>query len=150
MATLVLQSFVSLRPKRVLVCSRDLEKASALASRFGGEAVLFDRLDDHLVAADVVVTATGSTQPIITRQRFEPLLKLRRYRPIFFIDIALPRDVDPGVGEFENVYLYNLDDLQQVVATTQSRRGEAVEHAMSIIRDHVERFMTDQRTRELG
>ena len=73
------------------------------------------RLDDHLVAADIVVTSTGSAQPIITRELVRGLLRQRRYRPIFLIDIAVPRDVEPAVGELENVYLYNLDDLQQVV-----------------------------------
>ncbi|HYO09736.1 MAG TPA: glutamyl-tRNA reductase [Tepidisphaeraceae bacterium] len=150
MAALVLQSFGALRPRHLLVCNRSHEKAVALARRFGGTAVPFDRLDDHLVAADVVVTSTGSPLPVVTRQRFEPLRKLRRYRPIFLIDIALPRDVEPAVGELENVYLYNLDDLQQTVAATQSKRGESVEQARAIIRDQVERYVSWHRARAVG
>jgi glutamyl-tRNA reductase len=150
MATLVLQAFSALKPKRMLICNRSPEKADALASLFGGQAVPFERLDDHLIAADVVVTSTGSQQPIITKSRFDPLRKARRYRPIFIIDIALPRDVEPAVGNIENVYIYNLDDLQQVVATTQSRRGESVEQARAIIREQVERFVSSTRARQMG
>ena len=150
MAALVLQSFAALRPKRLLVCNRDPAKAVALAARFGGEAVPYEKLDEHLVAADVVVSSTGAPHPIITRQRFDGLRRLRRYRPIFIIDIALPRDVEPAVGELENVYLYNLDDLQQVVADTRSERGGATEAARAIVAKHVEQFVMWDRAREMG
>jgi glutamyl-tRNA reductase len=150
MAALVLQSFHALKPGRLLVCNRDHAKAQALAERFAGVAVPYDGMSDHLVAADVVVTSTGSPHPIITRAQFEPLRKARRYRPIFFIDIALPRDVEAAVGEIENVYLYNLDDLQQVVAATQSQRGDAVEHARRIVNEQVDRYVNWTRVRELG
>jgi glutamyl-tRNA reductase len=150
MAALVLQSFAALKPKRLLVCNRDSAKAVALASRFGGEAVPYERLDEHLVAADVVVSSTGAPHPIITRSRFDGLRRLRRYRPIFLIDIALPRDVEPSVGELENVYLYNLDDLQQVVADTRSERGGATEAARAIVARHVEQFVMWDRAREMG
>jgi glutamyl-tRNA reductase len=150
MATLALQSFVDLKPKRLLVCNRDPTKAAALAQRFGGEAVAFERLGEHLVAADIVVSSTGSALPIITRKTFEPLLKARRYRPIFLIDIALPRDVDPAVGELDHVYLYNLDDLQQVVAQTQSQRAGAIEAARRIVTAGVDEYVAWHRAREVG
>jgi len=150
MSSLVLQGFAALKPRRTLVCNRDPARAQALAKRFGGEAVPFEVLDEHLVAADVVVSSTGAPHAIITRTRFEPLLRLRRYRPVFLIDIALPRDVEPAVGDLENVYLYNLDDLQQVVATTQSRRGDSVEQARRLVNEHVERYLAWHRAREMG
>jgi glutamyl-tRNA reductase len=150
MAALVLQSFHALKPGRLLICNRDVAKAESLAKRFGGVAVPFDRLADHLVAADVVVTSTGAQHPIITRREFEPLRRARRYRPIFFIDIAIPRDVEAAVGAIENVYLYNLDDLQQVVAATYGQRGEAIEHARRIVNEHVDRYLSWTRVRELG
>ena len=150
MAALVLQSFAALRPQRLLGCNRDPVKAQALAGRFGGQAVPFERLDDHLAAADVVISSTGAEHAIITRGRFEAVLPRRRYRPVFLIDIALPRDVEQAVGELENVYLYNLDDLQQVVSQTQSQRREAVEAARAIVRRHVEQFASWQRAREMG
>jgi glutamyl-tRNA reductase len=150
MAALVLRGLAELKPRRLLVCNRDPSKAALLAQKFGGEAVGYNQLDEHLVAADIVVSSTGSAEPIITRQRFDGLRKQRRYRPIFLIDIAMPRDVEPGVGELENVYLYNLDDLQQVVAATHNRRGESVEPAQKIVAEQVERFVSWRRARELG
>jgi glutamyl-tRNA reductase len=150
MATLVLQAFHALKPGKLLICNRDPGKADALAKRFGGVAVPYERLGDHLVAADVVVTATGAQHPIITRGQFEPLRRARRYRPIFFIDIALPRDVEAAIGEIENVYLYNLDDLQQVVAATHSQRGESIEHARKIVEEQIDRYVSWTRVRALG
>ena len=90
MAAVVLQSFSALKPRRVLVCNRSSEKAMELGARFGVAPVPFEALSDHLVAADVVVASTSAQHPIITREQFEPLLKARRYRPIFLIDIAAP------------------------------------------------------------
>jgi glutamyl-tRNA reductase len=150
MAALVLQAFSALRPKRLLVCNRDPLKAQRLGEKYAGQAVPFERLDEHLALADVVVTSTGSQQPIITRARFEPLLKRRRYRPVFLIDIALPRDIAPGVGELENVYLYNIDDLQQVVSATYHSRSQAVEDARLLVAQQVEKFTSWHRAREMG
>ncbi|MGB7157074.1 MAG: glutamyl-tRNA reductase [Tepidisphaeraceae bacterium] len=150
MTSIVTRGFAALKPKRLLCCNRDAAKAQKLAATFGGEAVPFERLDDHLVAADIVVTSTGSPVPIITRSRFETLLKQRRYRPVFLIDIALPRDVEPGVGELENVYLYNLDDLQQAVSATQSQRKESIDAARAIVNKQVDAFLAWHRAREMG
>jgi glutamyl-tRNA reductase len=150
MATLVLRHFAELRPGRLVLCNRDAEKAAKLAAEFGGHPAPFERLDEHLVEADVVVTSTGSSQPIITRASFEKLLKRRRYKPLFVIDIALPRDVEQTVEELENVYLYNLDHLQQVVSQTQSQRTDAIEAAQRIVADQVNDFLTWHRQRELG
>ncbi|HTL28034.1 MAG TPA: glutamyl-tRNA reductase, partial [Tepidisphaeraceae bacterium] len=110
-AQLVLQHFTKLAPGKLLVCNRDSNKAQNLAREFNGIAAPFDKLTEQLTAADIVITSTGSTQPIITRRDFESLLKQRRYRPIFLIDLAVPRDVEASVGDLENVYLYNIDDL---------------------------------------
>jgi glutamyl-tRNA reductase len=150
MSQLVLQHFVQLSPGQLLVCNRDEAKAAALAEKFNGRAVPFEAMAEHLVAADIVVSSTGATNPIITRGQFESLRRQRRYRPIFLIDIAVPRDIEPAVGEIENVYLYNLDDLQQVVTQNQSQRQEAVSAARSIVDRHVEEFVVWQRQRELG
>jgi glutamyl-tRNA reductase len=150
MAALVLQSFAGLQPGRLLVCNRDPAKAASLASRFRGEAVPFERLGDHLVAADIVITSTGSTEPVITRTAVEGLLRRRRYRPMFLIDIAVPRDVEASVGELDHVYLYNLDDLQQVVQGTLSQRKGAIDAARAIVTRHVEEFSSWHRQREMG
>jgi glutamyl-tRNA reductase len=150
MTQLVIRGFAALKPKRLLCCNRDATKAQKLAETFGGEAVPFERLDEHLVAADIVVSSTGSPVPIITRSRFETLLGRRRYRPVFLIDIALPRDVEASVGELENVYLYNLDDLQQAVNATHSQRKESIDAARAIVTKHVDAFLAWHRAREMG
>lgn len=150
MAALVLQSFAALKPKRLLVCNRDAKKAQALAARFGGAAVPFEELAAHLAASDVVISSTGSPQPIITKSQYEQVLPRRRYRPAFLIDIALPRDIEPSVGDLQNVYLYNLDDLQQVVSSTQSQRRESIDAARTIVQKHVEQFASWHRAREMG
>jgi len=150
MTSLMIRGFAALKPKRLLCCNRDPVKAQKLAAIFGGEAVPFERLDDHLIAADIVVSSTGSPVPIITRSRFETLLRQRRYRPIFLMDIALPRDVEAGVGTLENAYLYNLDDLQQAVSATQSHRKESIDAARAIVTRHVDTFLAWHRAREMG
>jgi glutamyl-tRNA reductase len=150
MARLVLKSFASLQPHRLVVCNRTPEKAQALAGEFGGEAAGLDRLDEYLVAGDIVVCSTGSPTPVITRERFERLLRQRRYRPVFLIDIALPRDVEQEVGKLENVYLYNLDDLQQVVSATVSQRRDTIDAARAIVAGQVDQFMQWNRAREMG
>jgi glutamyl-tRNA reductase len=150
MAQLVLRHFRELQPGALLVCNRDAQKAAALAGEFGGRDVPFERLEDHLVAADIVLTSTGAQHPIITRPQFEGLRKRRRYRPLFIIDIAVPRDVEAAVGNIEGVYLYNLDDLQDVVSRTQSQRKDVIASAYTIVDKHVEAFVVWHRQRELG
>jgi glutamyl-tRNA reductase len=150
MGGLVLQGFAALGPGKLLLVNRDPAKAQVLAKQFGGEASGLEKLDEHLVAADIVISSTGSAHPIITRERFEHLVKQRRYRPIFIIDIAMPRDVEAAVGAIENVYLYNIDDLQQVVSDTQAQRAGAVEAARRIVDEQLEDFIAWHRTRELG
>ena len=150
MASLVLQSFAQLAPKRMIVTNRSPDKAVELAAKFGGEALPFEGLNDHLVGADVVVSSTGATHPIITAAQIAALRKARRYRPMFLIDIALPRDVEAAVGDLENVYLYNIDDLQQVVAGTMDQRKDAVEAARAIVTKQVEAFVAWHRAREMG
>jgi len=150
MAQLVLRHFADLKPGKLLVCNRDAGKADALAGACNGISVDFARLVDHLTAADVVVTSTGSAHPIITRAMFDGILKARRYRPVFLIDIALPRDVEAGVGELQSVYLYNLDDLQQVVAETHANRQDSTVEARRIVAGHVAQFAMWHRAREMG
>lgn len=150
MAQLALQHFKELKPGRLLVCNRDPSKAATLAAQFRGEPVAFDRLPEWLVQADVVISSTGSAHPIITRHQFDGLLRQRRYRPIFLIDIALPRDIEEDVGGLDHVYLYNLDDLQQVVRGTVEQRREAIDSAGRILEAEVTEFVAWHRQREVG
>jgi glutamyl-tRNA reductase len=150
MAQLVLRSFSGLSPKKLLVCNRDNEKAAALAEQFNGDSVPFEALDEHLSSVDIVITSTGSTDPIVTAKRFAGAHKRRRYRPIFMIDIALPRDIESTVGDFENVYLYNLDDLQKVVLQTQTGRQGTIDSAKKIVTAAVDDYVRSHRARALG
>jgi glutamyl-tRNA reductase len=150
MSALVLQHFVGLRPKRLLTCNRDFDKARGLAARFQGEAVDFASLDEHLSLSDIVITSTGAPHPIITRGQIDSVLKHRRYRAMFLIDIAVPRDVEPAVGENEHIYLYNIDDLQSVASATRAQRTHAIEAARCIVAQHVNEFLVLQRRRALG
>ncbi len=150
MGVLVLRHFAALKPKSMIVCSRDAEKASTVAGEFGGTGESMDSLVRQLTVADVVVCSTASTEPILTAAMFDHIVRARRGRPIFIIDIALPRDVEPAVGELNGVYLYNLDDLQQVVAGTQQDRGQAVDAAKLLVDAAVEEYAAWHRTREMG
>jgi glutamyl-tRNA reductase len=150
MAGLVVRSFQALAPGRLLICNRQTLRAAELAQQHGGEPVAWEQLPEHLAAADIVITSTSSPQPIITRGLFESLRRRRRYRPVFLIDIALPRNVEPAVGELENVYLYNIDDLQDVVAATHTQRAGAVDTARQLIEQRIAEFVSAQQTRQMG
>lgn len=150
MGLLVLRHFAGLSPKKLMVCTRDAAKAHRVAASHNGVGVSMDQLADSLVSADVVVCSTGAARPIITREMFEQVIKARRYRPIFLIDIAMPRDVDERVGELEHAYLYNLDDLQRAVSSTRENRQEAIAAADSLIAKAVDEYAAWHRTRELG
>ena len=150
MSQLVLQNFRALNIGELRIASRDLEKAQHLAEAFGGRGVAMDDLDEHLVAADVIVTGTAAPHPIITRDRFAALLKRRRYRPAFLIDIAVPRDVEPAVGDLQSVYLYNLDDLQRVVTSSTEHRSSRMEAAQAVIDRHVAAYEKWQQQQEVG
>jgi glutamyl-tRNA reductase len=141
MAALAVAGFISLRPKALVVCNRDAARGGSLAARFSARRVPFDEVEQQLAAADIVISSTGSSQPIFTRQQLARVQKSRRFRSMFIIDIALPRDVDPSAADLERIYLYNLDDLQQAVARSLSGRASAV---------HVDEFFVSQRQRDLG
>jgi glutamyl-tRNA reductase len=100
-----------------------------------------------LATADIVITATGSQRPIITRAQLEAAQGHRRSTPLFVIDVAVPRDVESAVGEIEQVFLYNIDDLQSIVEENLSRRAAEVERAESIVNEEVTKFMAWQRSR---
>ena len=112
-----------------------------------GRAIPWGDLRGALAAADIVITATGSPRPILTRADVETVSGRRRGEPLFIIDIAVPRDVDAAVGEIEQVFLYNVDDLQAVVQENLSRRSSEIGRAESIVSEEVERFSAWRRSR---
>jgi glutamyl-tRNA reductase len=99
--------------------------------------------------ADIVVTATGATEPVLTRGRIEEVMRPRRRRPLFIIDIALPRDVEAGVGDLDQVFLYNLDDLRAIVKENLARRTAELQRADAIVNEEVARFATWMQSREI-
>ena len=142
-------------PNRLLLINRTHQRAIDLASQLeltGSDhgARAWEDMDGLLVEADIVVSCTGATEPILTADRFRPLLKKRRGRPLFMLDLAVPRDLDPAIGAFRNVYLYNLDDLQKAVEETASGRRELVMECEELLKGHIDRCMGEIRHRDVG
>ena len=148
MGELAGKHLVSAGASRVLVANRTFERAQALAEALGGQAVPFDPMEDHLVAADVVVCSTAAPRPIITLARVEAVLKRRRHRPLFLVDLAVPRDVEPSVHSLDGVYAYDVDDIQKVVAENAAARAAAAERAEALVTEEVGRFQRQRTVRE--
>ena len=115
MGELTLRNLRGLAPRRILVTNRSPEKAVTVAQGCGGEAIAWEKLDDALVAADIVLSTTGAPEPIMTRRRFDDILARRTGGPIMILDIAVPRDFDPRIHDGDRACLINIDDLQRVI-----------------------------------
>jgi glutamyl-tRNA reductase len=126
----------------IFVSNRTYHRAVALASKFNGEVVTFDKLYDTCDRSDIVITSTGAPHAIFRREHAERFLARRRNRPMFFIDIAVPRDVDAEVNKVDGIFVYDIDDLQQAVAVHVADRKKEAERAEAIINVEVQRFET--------
>jgi glutamyl-tRNA reductase len=126
---------------RILVANRTVERAHILASQLDGYAIALTELASHLPEADILISSTASPLPVLGKGTVERALKQRRHRPIFMVDIAVPRDIEPEVGELDDIYLYAVDDLQGVVDEGMRSRREAAEQAKEIIEFHTEEFL---------
>ena len=135
--------------RQLTIASRTLTAAEALARRLNGRALPWSSLGDALAAADIVVTATGATEPVLTGARVEDAMRPRRSRPLFVIDIAVPRDVEGAVGDLDQVFLYNIDDLRSIVQENLARRTAELQRAEQIVREEVERFVAWVHSREI-
>jgi glutamyl-tRNA reductase len=133
--------------RSLVVTSRTLANAQALAETVGGLAVPWTEMPRALADADIVVTATGAAEPVLTRDRIADVVKRRNQRPLFIIDIAVPRDVEASAGDLEEVFLYNIDDLQQIVNENLARRAAELQHAEQIISEEVDKFSAWLRSR---
>jgi glutamyl-tRNA reductase len=131
--------------RRLIVANRTLENAQELASRHGGYAIALHDLTQHLAEADIVIASTAARQPILTRTMVEQAVAARRRRPMFLVDIAVPRDIEPAVGELSDVFLYGIDDLRQVIDDNRRSREAAAREADAIIDLQVERYMAWRR-----
>ena len=134
----------------MFVANRTYERALTLAGRFGGQAIRFDDLYRHCERADIVITSTGSPVAIFKREHGELFLSRRKNRPMFFIDIAVPRDVDPGMNKLDGIFVYDIDDLQDAVASHVEGRKKEAERAESIINEEVTRFQARLQTLHLA
>lgn len=140
MAELAAEHLMAQGACHMTVANRTLERAVALARRFHAETVSFDHILDTLKTTDIVLTSTGSAEPILFHQDVKSRMRERRNRPLFFIDIAVPRDVDPKINEIDNVYLYDIDDLQGVVELNREDRKREAERAEHIIAEEILKF----------
>ena len=127
--------------QRLLVANRTLAHAQALASRFGGYALPLSELERHLAEADIVISATASREPVVSAAAVGRALTARKHRPMLLLDLAVPRDIDPAAAEFEDVYLYTVDDLDRVIEEGQRSRREAAAQAQAIIDLQVEHYL---------
>jgi len=133
----------------VLVTNRTFERAVEMARVFEGAAIPFEQLDDHIDRADIVISSTGAPHFVVTKSQAEQIIRRRMNRPMFFIDIAVPRDIDPAVNDIDNLFLYDIDDLQQVVdENLQERQSEAV-RAETIVDSEVEAFCSKLQSGEV-
>ncbi len=139
--------FAAKNPKSIAIANRTLERGEKLASRFGGEVMRLADLPERLHEFDAVISCTASTLPIIGLGAVERALKRRKHRPMFMVDLAVPRDIEPEVKALGDVYLYTVDDLSGVVQTGQANRQAAVAQAEAIVDAGVQSFMhwVDQR-----
>lgn len=141
MIELVATHFAARKPRRLMVVNRTEERARELAKRFGGEATALTALPELLPDFDILVTSTASPLPIIGLGMVERAIKLRKHRPMFMVDLAVPRDIEPEVGELPDVFLYTVDDLGEVVRNGQDARQAQVVQAEAIIDASVNEFM---------
>ena len=156
MGELTLTHLLDCQPKELLVANRTDSRAHELAQRLAQRynvptaPVPWEQWIDRLVDVDIVISCTGSREPILTAEHYKPIEPKRRYRPILLIDIAVPRDISPDIERFESVYLYNIDHLQEVVETTLASRRDAIRQCHGIIEEHVIDFVESQSRNEIG
>ncbi len=140
--------FAAQGPARLTVANRTLERAARLAHRFNGRSIELKSLAEHLHEHDIVVSSTASSLPILGKGLVERALRARRRRPMFMVDLAVPRDIEPEVGELDDVFLYTVDDLAEIVSLNLDARRSAVDQAEAIIESQVGQFMHWMQVRE--
>jgi glutamyl-tRNA reductase len=131
------RALLSRGAKSIIVANRSFDRAQALAGELGGRAVSFDDWAGEFEKIDIVISSTAAPHHILDRAKLEPLMKTRRQRPLLLIDIAVPRDIDPEVNFLENVYLYNVDDLQGIANDYLKLRREEMARCEEIIAEKV-------------
>ncbi len=141
MAELALEHLKGQGVAKIVVANRTLERGVRLAERFKGEAVSLEELEAQLLAADILLSSTGSDEYLLTRDRVKAVMRRRKQRPLFLIDIAVPRDLDPAINDLDNVYLYNIDDLQEVVEQGWQHRQKEAAKAERLVAAETLKFL---------
>ena len=147
---LVLQHLKERGVQRTLVTNRTAEKAEALAKELGGKALAFEELASNLHRADIVISTTGAPHFVIAEEMVRSAMKARHNDPMFFLDIAVPRDVHPAANDIDNVYLYDIDHLEQVVAQNREQREKQVEYCLAIVDAEAHKLSAKLRGPDLG
>ena len=140
MCELAAQHLVRAGAQKILVTNRTWDRAMELAERFQGEALPFTELPHALLRADIIISSTGSPDVIVKKEEVSTIIRQRKQRPLFFIDIAVPRDIEPQVNTVDNVYLYDIDDLQEVAEANMKDRQHEARKAEAIVATEVEQF----------
>jgi glutamyl-tRNA reductase len=150
MNALTARHFMSAGVKRMVIANRTLERAQTLAAEINAHAVGLSDLDKELAQADIVISCTGSPTPLLSKHAVETAIRARRRRPIFMVDMAVPRDIEAEVADLEDVYLFSIDDLQQLVDENMQQREVAAGGARLVIAEEVNRFLTESRAQDAG
>lgn len=150
MIALTARHFASAGVKRMVVANRTLARAQAVAADVKGYAVDLSTLEQELAEADIVVSCTASPVPLITEAAAAAAVRARRRRPIFMVDLAVPRDIDPRVAKLSDVYLFSIDDLQQLIDENRQQRELAAEDARVLLAEEVARFLAEARAHDAG
>jgi glutamyl-tRNA reductase len=150
MNALAARHFAAAGVKRMVIANRSLSRAQELAAEIKGYAVDLGQLDKELTEADIVVSCTASPTPLITKSAAAAALRARRRRPIFMVDLAVPRDIEPTVADLEDIYLFSIDDLQQLIDENRQHREVAAGSARLLIVEEVARFLSEFRATEAG
>jgi len=150
MAELSARHLINAGVSRVLIANRTEEASQRLAREFGGEAVNFEQLADYLHDADIVICSTGAGEYVVTASMAREALNRRRNRPAFFIDISVPRNLDPAIGGLPNVFVFDIDDLESVISSNIREREREAERAELIVDSEVMQFQQSLRIMEVG
>jgi glutamyl-tRNA reductase len=150
MIALTARHFAAAGVNRMVIANRTLTRAEALASELGAHAVPLSDLAQELVAADIVISCTASPVPVITLEAASAAVHARRRRPVFMVDLAVPRDIEPEVAGLEDVYLFSVDDLQQLVDENLQQRAMAARGARQVIEQEVANFLAQSRAQDAG
>ncbi|HEX5766220.1 MAG TPA: glutamyl-tRNA reductase, partial [Woeseiaceae bacterium] len=135
---------------RMFVANRDILRAQNLASQYGGFALPLSELDGILPEADILISSTASPEPIINVEQMKKAVRARKRKPVFAVDLAVPRDLDPAISTLDDVYLYTIDDLDKVVVEGQSNREAAVADANRILEEETRRYLDIERGKEVA